>query len=62
MIGSTGLSRSDGVVLFETLFLMTLLVGLLVGAHVGVVRYWDDVLRKLESKRLPYDGERLWRE
>ena len=49
------------MVLYETLWLVTLLMVLIATAHVTVVKIWNRRLELLQQKRLRYDGEVIWK-
>ncbi len=53
------LSRS-GVILWETLWILTIFVWWTLGAQIAVTKYWNRKLQKLQKERLSYDGKLEW--
>lgn len=55
------MGKERGAVLFETSLAVLLLAGLCYWGHCEVVARWERKWRELETLRLPYDGEILWK-
>jgi hypothetical protein len=49
-----------GVLLFETLLCIQILLLLLFVSHIEIVRLWRERIEKLQESRIPYDGENKW--
>lgn len=49
-----------GAVLYETLFLSVVLLGLLIGMHGALIKFWNHKLETLQSQRSRYDGVEEW--
>ena len=60
-IGGGKGSGRKGVVLVETLLLVSYVMAPLFLSHVMIIRKLGSRLRQVEAKRLKYDGASLWK-
>lgn len=51
--------RARGVILFETLWILTIFVWFILGVYIAVNRFWLRRLDQLQESRLKYEGERI---
>jgi hypothetical protein len=54
-------ANRNGSILFETALVILLLTAVLYRSHTEIAKRASARLEKVESDRLPYDGEILWK-
>ncbi len=54
------LRNKKGILMFETLLLIQLLVFVFFCGHVQIVKLWRKKIEKLQKERIAYDGEQAW--
>ena len=60
----TNIDREDGSLSLEAILVFQFLILVLFSAHVGVTRQWRKKIEELQTKRIPFDGEKngsIWK-
>jgi hypothetical protein len=53
--------RQKGVLMMDAIGCVLLFGCLLVGAHIALVKFWNQRLGALQNTRIKYDGVKLWK-